>query len=288
MAEIGFIGLGIMGEAMAGHLLAAGHRLHVSTRTRAKAEGLIARGAVWHDRPGDVAAASEMAITMVGYPKDVEEVYLGPGGLIASARPGAVLADMTTSSPSLAARLAEEGAKRGVHVIDAPVSGGDVGAREARLSIMCGGDPEAFERMRPVFEKMGKTIVLLGGPGAGQHTKMANQIVIASTIVGVCEGLAYARTSGLDPTRVLEAIGGGAAGGFQLNVLGARMLKGDLGPGFYVHHFIKDLTIALEEAERMRLELPGLAQAKRLFETLAATPGGRELGTQGLYRLYGG
>jgi 3-hydroxyisobutyrate dehydrogenase len=288
MAEIGFIGLGIMGEAMAGHVMAGGHRLHVFTRTKAKADRLVEKGAVWHDRPGDAAAACDMTITMVGYPKDVEEVYLGPDGLIAKARPGAVLADMTTSSPSLARRLAEEGAERGVAVIDAPVSGGDVGAREARLSIMCGGEEAAFERIRPVFELMGKTIVLLGGPGAGQHTKMANQIVIASTIVGVCEGLSYARTAGLDPVRVLEAIGGGAAGGFQLNVLGARMLKGDLGPGFYVHHFLKDLSIALAEAERMGLDLPGLAQAKRLYERLAETPGGKELGTQGLYRLYGG
>ncbi len=172
-------------------------------------------------------------------------------------------------------------------VLDAPVSGGDVGAREARLSIMVGGDAAAFERVRTIFGTMGKTIMHQGGPGAGQHTKMANQIVIASTIVGVCEGLAYAKKTGLDPAKVLENIGGGAAGGFQLNVLGARMLKGDFGPGFYVHHFIKDLGIALDEAERHQIPLPGLAQAKGLFEKLAAN-GGRELGTQGLFTLYAG
>jgi 3-hydroxyisobutyrate dehydrogenase len=283
--SVGFIGLGIMGEAMAGHLQAAGHPLHVSTRTRAKAERLLAKGAVWHDGPGKLAAACDVVITMVGYPSDVEEVYLGKDGLVPHAKAGAVLIDMTTSSPSLAVRIAAEGATRGVAVLDAPVSGGDVGAREARLSIMVGGDAAAFERVKPILETMGKTIMHQGGPGAGQHTKMANQIVIASTIVGVCEGLAYAKRTGLDPVRVLENIGGGAAGGFQLNVLGARMLKGDFGPGFYVHHFIKDLGIALDEAERHAIPLPGLAQAKSLFERLAAT-GGRELGTQGLFTLY--
>ena len=283
--DIGFIGLGIMGRSMAGHLLAAGHRLHVFNRTASKAAPLTDKGARLHDAPGSVAAASDIVITMVGYPKDVEDIYLGADGLLARARPGSLMIDMTTSSPSLAIRLAKTGADHGIQVLDAPVSGGDVGAKEARLAIMVGGDAAAFARAEPVFALMGKNINHLGGPGAGQHAKMANQIVIASTITGVCEGLAYARAAGLDAHKVVQAIGSGAAGSFQLNVLGPRMLNGDFGPGFYVHHFMKDLAIAIEEADRNGIALPGLTQARRLFQLLAES-GGRELGTQGLFRLY--
>jgi len=282
---VGFIGLGIMGRSMAGHLLAAGHRLHVYNRSRDKADELVARGAIWQATPGEVAAHADVVITMVGYPHDVEEVYLSADGIVARARAGAILIDMTTSSPALAARIAAAAAERGIRALDAPVSGGDIGAREAKLAIMVGGEPAAFDAALPVLQRMGTNIVLQGGPGAGQHTKMCNQIVIASTVMGVCEGLAYARDAGLDAETVLKSIGGGAASGFQLNVLGARIIKGDFAPGFFIEHFIKDMGIALAEAERMRLELPGLALAKRLFDELKAKGYGRA-GTQALFKHY--
>jgi len=282
---VGFVGLGIMGRSMAGHLLAAGHRLHVYNRSRDKADELVARGAIWQATPGEVAAHADIVITMVGYPHDVEEVYLSADGIVARARAGAILIDMTTSSPALAARIAAAAAERGVRALDAPVSGGDIGAREAKLAIMVGGEPAAFDAALPVLQRMGANIVLQGGPGAGQHTKMCNQIVIASTVMGVCEGLAYARDAGLDAETALKSIGGGAASGFQLNVLGARIIKGDFAPGFFIEHFIKDMGIALAEAERMRLELPGLALAKRLFDELKAKGYGRA-GTQALFKHY--
>ncbi len=283
--RIGFIGLGIMGRSMAGHLLAAGHELRVYNRSRDKADELLARGARWCDSPGEVAAASEVVITMVGYPADVEQVYLGQGGIVERAAAGALLVDMTTSSPSLARRIAQAARTRGCGALDAPVSGGDVGAREARLSIMAGGEQADFERALPVLSLMGKNIVLLGGAGTGQHTKMCNQIVIASTIVGVTEGLVYARHAGLDPQTVLQAIGGGAASGFQLNVLGPRIIAGDFAPGFFIEHFLKDLGIALGEAEQMGLELPGLALARGLYQRMAERGLGRD-GTQALIKLY--
>lgn len=283
--RIGFIGLGIMGRSMAGHLLEAGHPLHVYNRSRDKAGELVARGARWCDSPGEVAAASDMVITMVGYPSDVERIYLEAGGIVERAAPGTLLVDMTTSSPSLARRIAAAAKARGCACLDAPVSGGDVGAREARLSIMVGGEAADLERARPVLALMGSNIVLLGGPGTGQHTKMCNQIVIASTIVGVTEGLAYARRAGLDPATVLQAIGGGAASGFQLNVLGPRIIAGDFAPGFFIEHFLKDLGIALGEAEQMGLSLPGLSLARGLYEQMAARGLGRD-GTQALMKLY--
>jgi 3-hydroxyisobutyrate dehydrogenase len=286
LPRIGFIGTGIMGAPMAGHLLRAGHPLTVFNRTRERAQPLLEAGAAWADSPAAVAAASEIVITIVGFPEDVERTYLGPDGLIAHARPGALLIDMTTSSPSLAERIAREAAARGLQALDAPVSGGDVGARNATLSIMVGGEAAAFERARPVLERMGKTISHMGGPGAGQHTKMANQIVIASTVMGVAEGIAYARAAGLDGARVLAALGPGAAGSAQLAVQGPKMLVGDDAPGFMVKHFLKDLGIALAEAERMRLDLPGLALARRLFERVQAEPGGPERGTQSIIRAY--
>ena len=282
---IGFIGLGIMGRSMAGHLLAAGHSLHVFNRSRDKADELVAKGAIWHDTPGDVAAQADVVITMVGYPRDVEDIYLGAGGIVARARAGAILVDMTTSSPALAVRIASEAAERGIKSLDAPVSGGDVGARDAKLAIMVGGDAAAFEAALPVLQRMGTNIVLQGGPGTGQHTKMCNQVVIASTIMGVCEGIAYAKKAGLDADTVLKSIGGGAASGFQLNMLGARIIKGDFAPGFFMEHFIKDMSIALAEAARMGLELPGLAQAKKLYDQLMAQGHGRS-GTQALYKYY--
>ncbi len=284
---VGFIGLGIMGQSMAGHILAGGYQLHVYNRSRAKADNLVARGAVWHDKPGEIAAVCDVVITIVGFPADVEDIYLAQDGLVAQAKPGTVLIDMTTSSPSLAQRIAAAGAAKGVAVLDAPVSGGDVGARNAKLSIMVGGAEAAVEHVRPVLTRMGENVVRQGEAGAGQHTKMANQITIASNMMAVCESLAYAKQAGLDPRQVLKSIGTGAAASFALNNLGPRMLDGDFAPGFYVRHFIKDMGIALAEAERMGLALPGLTQAKALYDRLAAA-GHDDEGTQALFRLYAG
>lgn len=283
--QVGFVGLGIMGRSMAGHLLKAGHGLHLYNRTRSRTDELVAQGAVWHDSPGAAAAASDCVISMVGYPTDVEQIYFGRDGIIESARPGAVLIDMTTSSPDLAKRIAAAAAQRGLTALDAPVSGGDVGAREAKLSIMVGGDSSAFQKVLPLFKLMGSNIVLQGGPGAGQHTKMCNQIVIASTMLGVCEGLAYAKRSGLDPQSVLQSIGSGAASSFALNNLGLRILKNDFAPGFFIEHFVKDMGIALSEAKRMKLDLPGLALANQLYQQLQAQDYGRN-GTQALFKHY--
>jgi 3-hydroxyisobutyrate dehydrogenase len=282
---IAFIGTGVMGLSMAGHLLKAGHTLHVHNRTKAKAQPLLDAGAHWHDSPGSAAAQADFVITIVGFPHDVEETYFAPAGVLAHARPGTVLIDMTTSSPALAKRLAEEAAARGLTALDAPVTGGDVGAREARLSIMVGGDEAAFARARPLLERMGKSIVLHGGPGSGQFCKLANQIGIASVMMAWCEALAFAQAAGLDPARVLESIGGGAAGSTALTVLAPRALRGDFAPGFYVKHFLKDLRLALECAEAMKLDLPGTRQAKQLYDTVAAR-GWEDAGTQVLFRLY--
>lgn len=282
--RVGFIGLGNMGRNMAGHILNAGYPLNVYNRSRGKAGELLARGAHWCETPGELAAASDVVITIVGYPKDVEQVYFGENGILACAT-GALLIDMTTSSPELAVRIAEEARKKGCRALDAPVSGGDIGSRDAKLSIMVGGEQAAFDEALPILQLMGLSIVLQGGPGAGQHTKMCNQIVIASTIMGVCEGLAYGKTAGLDLPTVLKSIGGGAASGFQLNVMGGKIINGDFAPGFYVEHFIKDLRIALAEAQRMQLDLPALALARKLFEELAQQGHGR-LGTQALFKHY--
>ncbi len=282
--RVGFIGLGNMGRSMAGHILAAGHPLHVYNRSRDKADELLARGATWHASPGDVAANADVVITMVGYPHDVEQVYIGHEGIVARAD-RALLIDMTTSSPELAVRVAEEAHRKGCRSLDAPVSGGDIGARDAKFSIMVGGDQVAFDEALPVLQLMGTNIVLQGGPGAGQNTKMCNQIVIASTIMGVCEGLAYAKAAKLDLPTVLKSIGGGAASGFQLNVMGGKILNNDFAPGFYIEHFIKDLGIALAEAQRMQLDLPGLTLARKLYEDLAQQ-GHSRLGTQALIKHY--
>ncbi|PTX96437.1 NAD(P)-dependent oxidoreductase [Opitutus sp. ER46] len=283
--SIAFIGTGVMGRSMAGHLLKAGHTLHVYNRTKAKAESLLAAGAHWHDSAGDAAAQADVVITMVGYPADVEQTYLGADGVIARARAGALLIDMTTSSPVLARRIAEAAAQRGLGALDAPVSGGDVGAREARLVIMAGGAESDFARARPIFELMGKSIARHGGPGAGQHCKMANQIAVAVGMVAWCEALAYARRAGLDPAGVQAAIAGGAAGSWAMTNLAPRALAGNFGPGFYVKHILKDLGIALDSAAAMKLDLPGLALARRLYDQVASQ-GWTEEGTQVLYRLY--
>jgi 3-hydroxyisobutyrate dehydrogenase len=282
---VGFIGLGVMGHSMAGHLLDAGYPLVVFTRTASKADALVARGVQWAETPALVGAECDVVVTMVGYPADVEEVYLGAHGLLGSAKAGAYLVDMTTSSPRLAARIAEEAHGFGLHALDAPVSGGDVGARNATLTIMAGGDPEDFEAVLPVLEKMGGNIVLQGPAGAGQHAKMCNQIAIASGMVGVCEALAYAEHAGLDPATVLDSIAAGAAGSWSLSNLAPRILDGDFAPGFFVKHFIKDMRIALDEAREIGLELPGLQLAESLYARLVEK-GYADAGTQALYKLY--
>jgi 3-hydroxyisobutyrate dehydrogenase len=285
--SLAFIGTGVMGRSMAGHLLKAGHTLHVFNRTKARAQALVAAGAHWHDTAGAAAAQADFVFTIVGFPADVEETYFGPHGVLAHAKRGAVLIDMTTSSPLLAQRIAEAATVKGLAALDAPVSGGDVGAREARLVIMVGGGEAAFARAKPLFEVMGKNIALLGGPGAGQHCKMANQISIASIMTSWCEALTYAKEAGLDPARVIESIGAGAAASWSLNNLAPRALRGDYAPGFYVKHFLKDMRIALESAEAMKLELPGLMQAKKLYDEVARR-GWEDCGTQVLFRLYAG
>ncbi|WP_409275390.1 NAD(P)-dependent oxidoreductase [Neobacillus sp. SCS-31] len=284
-ASIAFIGTGVMGKSMAGHLLSAGYTLTVYTRTREKAESLLAKGAKWADTPGDAARNAKVVFTMVGYPHDVEEVYMGTDGLFAHAQEGTYFVDMTTSTPLLAKKIYEEAKKRGMHALDAPVSGGDIGAREARLAIMVGGDKHAFEDVRPLLEKMGTNIVYQGEAGAGQHTKMCNQIAIASNMIGVAEAMVYAKKAGLDPENVLKSISTGAAGSWSLSNLAPRMLKGDFAPGFYIKHFIKDMGIALEEAERMGMDAPGLNLAKSLYDELAGK-GEENNGTQALYKYW--
>jgi len=279
--KVGWVGLGVMGGSMCTHLLRAGYPLTVHTRTRAKAAPQLAAGAAWADSARAVALASDVVFTMVGFPNDVRDVVLGEDGVLAGLRAGGILVDMTTSEPALAVELAETARARGAWAVDAPVSGGDVGAREARLSIMVGGHADALAVVRPALETLGRTIVHQGGPGSGQHTKMVNQTLIASNMIGVCEAMLYAQRAGLDPARVLESVSGGAAGSWSLANLAPRMLKGDFAPGFYVEHFVKDMEIALREAERMQLELPGLALARRLYERVVALGHARS-GTQAL------
>ncbi len=282
---IGFIGTGVMGKSMAKNLIKAGYELLVYNRTKSKAQELIELGAAWKDSPAEIAKEADVIITMVGYPKDVRELYLGEGRVIENAKKGSYLIDMTTSSPKLAMEIYEEAKARGLYALDAPVSGGDVGAREATLSIMVGGDREAFEEVKPIFEAIGKNIVLQGKAGAGQHTKMSNQIAIASNMIGVCEAMAYAKKAGLDPKLVLKSIESGAAGSWSLSNLAPRMLDGDFRPGFYIKHFIKDMKIALESAEEMGLKTPGLKLALSLYEELAEK-GEEDSGTQALFKYY--
>jgi len=271
-----------MGASMAGHVLRAGYPLTVFNRTRAKAESLLTAGATWASTPSDVARQSDIICTIVGLPADVRQVFLGPDGILTGARLGTVMVDMTTSEPSLARDIAARAYAIGAGALDAPVSGGDVGARNAALSIMVGGDADVLTAARPVLECMGKTIVHQGPPGAGQHTKMVNQILIANSLNGVCEALLYAVRSGLDPTAVLQSVGGGAAASWQLANLGPRIIHRDFEPGFFAEHFIKDVTVALDEARRMNLPLPGLAQVAQLFNAVAAQ-GWERKGTQALY-----
>lgn len=274
-----------MGQSMAGHLMDAGYSLTVYNRTKAKAQPLLDRGAGWADSVKAAVKDADFVITMVGYPHDVEEVYLGEAGIISFARRGALAMDMTTSRPSLAKAIWEAARAREIDALDAPVSGGDKGAREGTLSIMVGGEEAAFEKARPLFEAMGRNVVLQGPAGSGQFTKMSNQIAIAAGMLGVCEAMLYAERAGLDPRRVLKSIESGAAGSWSLSNLAPRFLNGDFEPGFYVKHFIKDMGIALESAREMGLELPGLSLAKQLYDRLVDR-GAAENGTQALYKLY--
>ena len=281
---VGFVGTGVMGRSMAANLLKEGITVCVYNRTREKAEDLIADGAIWKDTPADVAKASDIVITMVGYPKDVDEVYFNADGLLANAQAGAYLLDMTTSSPLLAKKIYQTAKDHGIHAMDAPVSGGDIGAREGTLSIMVGADEADFEAMRPLFELLGKNIQHQGAAGAGQYTKMANQIAIAGNMMGVSEAIAYAKQVGLDPTHVLDSIATGAAGSWSLTNLAPRKIRGDFAPGFYIKHFIKDMGIAIESAEEAGLTLPGLTLAKQLYDPLARE-GLENEGTQALFKL---
>jgi 3-hydroxyisobutyrate dehydrogenase len=279
--RIGWIGTGVMGSSMCGHLIAAGYRATVYNRTPAKARALVDRGAKLAKSSREVAESSDLIFTIVGYPADVRAVTLGPDGTLAGAAKGAILVDMTTSEPALALEIFEAAKAKGVGSVDAPVSGGDVGAKEARLSIMVGGEASDVERLAPVFALMGKTIVHQGGPGAGQHTKMVNQVLIATNMIGVCEALLYGYKAGLDLEKVLQSVGGGAAGSWSLTNLGPRILAGRFEPGFFVEHFLKDMGIALAEARRLRIALPGLALAETLYRAVEAQGHGRD-GTHSL------
>ena len=279
--RVAWIGTGVMGASMCGHLLDGGYEVNVSNRTLERASGLVERGARWCETPAQAAADADIVVTIVGYPSDVREVILGADGVLEGAQDGTLLIDMTTSEPALAREIHAAAAARGVEALDAPVSGGDVGAREATLVIMAGGGAEAFERARPVFEVLGRMAVHEGGPGAGQHTKMVNQIAIAGGMIGVCEALLYAHRAGLDVETVLGTISGGAAGSWSLSNLAPRTLRGDFAPGFKVDHFIKDLGIALAEARAMNLALPGLALAEQLYVATAAQGRGQR-GTHAL------
>lgn len=283
--SIGWIGTGVMGQSMCLHLIKAGYRAFIYNRNQEKAARLVEAGATWCDSPAVVAEKSRIIFSIVGFPVDVEEVILGSKGVLTTATSGSILVDMTTSDPLLAKRIAIAARLKGVDALDAPVSGGDLGAREGKLAIMVGGDKEVYERVLPLFRVMGENIAYMGKAGAGQHTKMSNQILIASTMIGVVEALLYAHKAGLDLDGVIDVIGKGAAASWSLNNLGRRIVKGDFNPGFFIKHFIKDMGIALDEAKRMKLSLPGLSLAHQFY--IAATALGYEnLGTQGLYKVF--
>jgi 3-hydroxyisobutyrate dehydrogenase len=289
--RIGWIGTGVMGLSMCGHIVSAGYRTTIFSRTKSKAQPLLDRGASWADSPKDVAAASDVVFTMVGFPPDVREVYLSASGALGAARRGAVFIDMTTTEPSLAREIYDAASARGAHAVDAPVSGGDVGARNQTLSIMIGGDADVVDGVMPLLRILGKNILHQGGAGAGQHTKMCNQIVIAGTMIGVCESLVYGSRAGLNLETMLQSIRSGAAGCWTLDNLAPRVLTRNFDPGFFVDHFVKDMGIALDEARRMRLALPGLALVHQLYVALQAQGDGRR-GTHALTlaleRLSGG
>ena len=285
MKKIGFIGIGIMGQSMVRNLMRAGYEVAVYNRTKSKADAVVAEGALWCDSAAQCAAGRDAVITIVGYPKDVEEVYFGEGGVIAHADPGTCLIDMTTTSPKLAVRIYENGKKKGLPVLDAPVTGGDAGAKAGTLTILVGGDQETFEKCRSLFEAMGKNIYYEGKAGNGQHTKMCNQIAIAGALSGACEALAYAKAVGMDPAHMLESISTGAAGSAQLSNVASRILKDDYAPGFFIKHFIKDMKLADEEAENAGAHLGVLEYVLNMYQELE-TEGCGDLGTQALIKYY--
>lgn len=279
--RIGWVGTGVMGVSMCARLMDEGYTATVYNRTKSKAQPLIDKGAAWADHPAAVAEASDIIFTIVGFPNDVEEVYFGEHGILDAAKAGSLLVDMTTTKPSLAQSIYEAAKKKDIASVDAPVSGGDVGAKNGTLSIMIGGDKEAVDTVMPLFEIMGKNMIYEGKAGSGQHTKMCNQITIAGTMIGVCESLLYAHKAGLDPEVMLQAISGGAAGCWTLNNLAPRIVKRNFDPGFYVEHFIKDMEIALGEARNMNVALPGLALVHQLYKAVQAQGHGRK-GTHAL------
>jgi len=283
--SIGFIGVGIMGKSMVRNLMKRGFEVRIHTRTKEKALDVIGEGAVWCDSIRECAAGRDVVITIVGYPKDVKEVYFGPQGILESADKGATVIDMTTTSPTLSVQICDAAKEKGLYALDAPVTGGDVGARQGTLSIFVGGDREAFDACLPVLEAMGRNIVYQGGAGKGQHAKMANQIMIAGTVAGLSEALAYARRNGLDLQTLLDALKGGGADSWQLQNYAPRILKGDFAPGFFIKHFIKDMTIANEEAGNVSLDLSVLKAVLAMYKELEKDGKG-ELGTQALIRHY--
>lgn len=279
--RIGWIGTGVMGLSMCGHLIDKGFQATVYSRTREKSQPLVDKGAAWANSPRAVAENSDVIFAIVGFPQDVREVFLGENGALDGAKAGSILVDMTTSEPSLAVEIYEAAKEKGVHSVDAPVSGGDVGAKEARLSIMIGGDDEVVSALQPCWEAMGKTIVHQGPAGAGQHTKMVNQTLISSMMIGVCEALLYGYKAGLDLETVMKSVSTGAAGSWSLSNLGPRIMANNFDPGFFVEHFIKDMGIALAESRRMGLSMPGLALAEQLYQSVKAKGWGRR-GTHAL------
>lgn len=285
MKKVAWIGVGIMGKSMVRNLMKAGFELHIYARTRAKVEDVIEEGAVFHAAIGDCVKGCEAVITMVGFPKDVEEVYFTPGNILDSAEPGTYLIDMTTTSPALAEKLYAEGVKRGYRVVDAPVTGGDTGAKAGTLSILVGGEQEDFEACMPLFQAMGTNINHQGKAGCGQHAKMANQIMIAGTLSGVCEALTYAKAKGLDPHVLISSLATGAAGSKQLDAFGEKIVAGDYAPGFFLKHFVKDMGLALEEARRSGITLDILAQVLENYKNLEGEGYG-DLGTQALIKHY--
>lgn len=282
---IGFIGTGVMGKSMINNLLSASYNVNIYTRTKEKAASLLHQGAVWKQSVASLARDADIIITMVGYPTDVEEVYFGTNGIIENAKPETCIIDMTTSSPALAEEIFTKASKNQLRALDAPVSGGDIGAQNGTLAIMVGGDEEVFHQVLPVFKVLGENIIWHGSAGAGQHAKLANQITIASNMIGVCEAIVYAKKAGLDPARVLDSITTGAAGSWSLSNLAPRMIKGDFSPGFFVKHFIKDMTIALESAQEMGVMTPGLSLSLDMYKELA-NMGESDSGTQALIKYF--
>lgn len=283
--NLGFIGTGVMGAAIVRNLLSAGYSVNVYNRTKSKTDELIERGAVWQDTPQAIAQNSDIIFTMVGYPSDVEETYYNEKGIFSAEVDGKILIDMTTSTPTLAEKIAATATQKGAESLDAPVSGGDVGAKNGTLTIMVGGNQEAFDRVKPIFEVIGSSCSLQGTAGKGQHTKMANQIMIAGTMLGMSEMMVYAKAADLDLQGVIEALSGGGAANWSMANYGPRILNGDYAPGFYIKHYIKDLRIALDEAKRLNLDLPMTTLAEKLYEKLASE-GLENEGTQALVKYW--